>query len=88
MFIQSISLSAAQGGLGCVPTATICEATEERRTTISIQWADMAPISPGETPAEWVYNLLSRMVENFDDHLVTSIEVEPNTPKGEGPDAA
>lgn len=88
MFIQAISLTAANSGLGCTPCATIMETTEERRTTIRIEWADMAPISPGETPAEWVYNLLSRMVENFDDHLVMSIEVEPSTPKGEGPDAA
>lgn len=88
MFIQAISLSAASGAFGCVPTATIMETTEERRVTVHIEWADMAPISPGESPAEWAYNLLSRIVENFDDHLVTSIDIESDPLKQEAPDAA
>lgn len=88
MHITAVSLGAAQGRAQCTPCATIIETTDDRQTTVNVQWDDLGPIGEGETVTEWFYNLLARMVENYDDHTITAIVVESKTPAGEAADAS
>jgi hypothetical protein len=45
---------------------------------VSLGWDLPHPINPGDNPGEWLYAMLSRVVQDYDEHVVNSATVEPS----------
>lgn len=76
MTVYAACLSFAQGGGAPTVTGTMLVSEEGRRTTISAQWKLPHAIEAEGNPAEWLYSVLSRVVADFDDHVVTGADID------------
>lgn len=79
MHIQSFCMSASATSQEetCV-TAVVVDAEDHRRTRCTIEWHGL-PLLKGlrDNPAETLYAILSSLVTDFDDHMVTTVVIEP-----------
>lgn len=75
--IYAASLVASQG-VG-VPTVRLHLITSQDgdQASVTLEWNLPTPINPADNPGEWAYALLSRIVQDFDDHEVTKVEFIP-----------
>lgn len=73
----AVSLSASQGQYDTTAVAHLMYATDREETMMRIEWPVLPPETQPENPGEWLFNVLSDLVANFDAHQVTQAERGP-----------
>lgn len=75
--IYAASLTASQGS--GVPSVRMHLITTQDgdQAAVTLEWELPTPINPSDNPGEWAYALLSRLVQDFDDHVVTAVKFIP-----------
>lgn len=74
--IFAMSVTASQGGGDLSASAHLSVREGARRTSVTLRWPEAQPGLNGPEAPTWLYNVLSHLVENFDDHEVVHIEVD------------
>ena len=85
--IYAASLSLSQGAGIPQVSATLLVSEEGRQTTVNLGWDFPHPINPGDNPGEWLYAMLSRLVQDYDEHAVLAARFEPSSLTQETPNA-
>lgn len=73
----AVCLSVSQGVYDARATAHLLAADDHRETMMRIEWPVMPPETDPENAGEWLFNVLSDLVANFDAHQVTNAETAP-----------
>lgn len=73
----AVCLSVSQGVYDTQASAHLLYASGREETMMRIEWPVLPPESQPENPGEWLFNVLSDLVANFDAHQVTSAERRP-----------
>jgi hypothetical protein len=73
--IFAVSLSASQSAGPPEVTATLVYAEDQARSRVSLRWQLPTRINPGSNAGEWLYAVLSRLVQDYDDHTVELVTV-------------
>lgn len=73
----AVCLSVSQGKFDARASCHLLYATDQDETMMSIEWPTMPAQSDPENPGEWLFNVLSDLVTNFDAHQVTKAERGP-----------
>lgn len=85
--IYAAALSMSQGD--GVPTvhANLLVSEDGRKTSLSLGWDLPTPINAGGNVGEWLYAVLSRLVQDFDEHSVERAGYDRYTNTQEGTNA-
>ena len=81
--IMAASLSLAQSDLGLSVSGHLLHSDDDRRTHVTLEWKLPHPINAGGNPGEWLYAVLSRVVQDYDLHEVLAAEVDSTMAKGD-----
>jgi hypothetical protein len=81
----AVCLSVSQGAYDARAGAHLLYASKGEETMMHIEWPTMPAQPDPENPGEWLFNVLSDLVANFDAHAVTSAERKPRTVVPGGP---
>jgi len=81
----AVCLSVSQGKYDTTAIAHLLYADEHRETMMRIEWPVLPPESNPENAGEWLFNVLSDLVANFDAHQVTQAETGPRGARKEAP---
>lgn len=73
----AVSLSISQGSFDTRASAHLLYATGAEETMMHIEWPTLPPESQPDNPGEWLFNILSDLITNFDAHQVMSAERGP-----------
>ena len=76
MSIYAVSISASQGKYGPHVMGHLIFSEEGRKTAVDISWELPHAIQAGGSPIEWLYSVLSRVVQDFDDHTINRVEFD------------
>jgi hypothetical protein len=76
--IYAMSLSAGESTLGVSMSAHLCVRDDSRLTSVTMTWPVESIKTKGMEAPAWLYRVLSHLVENFDNHDITHIEVDTN----------
>lgn len=74
--IKAVSLTASQHKHFLHVSASVGDHDDDRRYSFRMEWVIDSPPSVYQTTTDWLCAVLSRVVENFDDHDVTDVKVE------------
>ena len=74
--ILSVALTATQGRGTPTVTATLGYHEEQVRSHVNLRWELPTRINSDGNPGEWLYAVLSRLVQDFDDHVVDTVSYE------------
>lgn len=74
--IYAVCLSVSQSVDGPRASAFLNCRTGDRSSSLHIEWDKMPKLNPGGDPGAWLYAVLGRLVEDFDDHVVTEAKVD------------
>lgn len=69
--IYAVCLSISQGAGDVTVRAHLLHSDDDRTTEASVSWPSVPPINAEGNSSEWLYSVLSRMLMNYDDHIVT-----------------
>lgn len=75
--IYAVSISASQGVGGVVMRAELLHSDEGRTTSASLEWPEIPAINAAGNSAEWLYSVLSRVLMEYDAHVVTTARTKP-----------
>jgi hypothetical protein len=78
--IYAASLSFCQGRGETTASGTLLLSYEGRQVQLTVEWPGLGHINPGLDVSEWLYSALSRVVMNYDDHVVTEAATHPSAP--------
>ena len=70
-------LSLSQGSNGTTARAFLLLSSEGRTHELALEWPPLGEINANLDVSEWLYSALSRLVTNYDDHLVVKAKLEP-----------
>ena len=73
----AVSISISQGAYDTRASCCLLHASGDRETLMNIEWPVLPPQSDPENAGEWLFNILSDLVANFDAHMVQSAETKP-----------
>lgn len=76
--IYSVSISASQGSSVPTVSATVCCSDETGTRTVNLSWKQPHAINAVGHPGEWLYALLNRLVQDYDEHNVDWAIIEPS----------
>lgn len=79
----AVCLSVSQGRYETTAVAHLLYADARDETMMRIEWPVLPPESNPENPGEWLFNVLSDLVANFDAHQVTAADRGPRGARGE-----
>ena len=85
--IYSACISVSQSVDAPRVTASLGLATDDRKSMIHLEWTLPTRINADGNAGEWLYAVLSRVVQDYDEHVVTSAEFENVKPEGENVNA-
>lgn len=74
--IYAVAVSVSQSIDGPTARANLLHSNDGRKTTLNLEWKLPHPINADGQPGEWLYAVLSRIVQDFDDHEVVSAEYD------------
>ena len=74
--IFAVAIAASQGSDTPVVTATLTYAEEHARSAVNLRWELPTRINAPGQAGEWLYAVLSRLVQDFDDHTVERVTYE------------
>jgi hypothetical protein len=57
-------------------TAHVLHTEDGRRTSFTMEWKLPHGINAGGNPGEWLYAILSRLVQDYDMHVVTDASID------------
>lgn len=80
--IYSVSLVASQSVDGPYVRAQLGLSQDHRTTKIALEWQLPTRINADGNAGEWLYAVLSRLVQDYDEHMVTSAEYAKVAPEG------
>ena len=75
----AVSISISQGKYDTTASCALLHAGPDRETMMTIKWPVLPPQTDPENASEWLFNILSDLVANFDAHEVESAETRPRT---------
>lgn len=79
--IYAASLSLSQGAGVPQVHANLLVSEDGQQTMVELGWDLPTPINEEATPGEWLYAVLSRLVADYDDHVVRGVSFDRyNTP--------
>lgn len=81
--ILSVALTATQGSDTPQVTATLGLHTETQRSHVHLAWELPTRINADGNVGDWLYAVLNRLVQDFDEHVVTKVTHESRCPKGD-----
>jgi len=73
----AVSISISQGKYDTTASCCLLHAAGDRETMMEIKWPVLPPQTDPENAGEWLFNILSDLVANFDAHEVQSAETRP-----------
>mgnify|MGYP001313672746 CR=1 FL=1 len=73
----AVCISVSQGAYDAKASCYLLYADQHSETMMNIEWPDMPPQTDPENPGEWLFNVLSDLVANFDAHQVQGAERRP-----------
>lgn len=76
MTIYAVSLSASQGAHGPRVSAHLIMSHEGAKTSVDLTWDLPHAIEAGGSPTEWLYSVLGRVVQDYDDHTISRVEFD------------
>jgi len=74
--IFAMSVTASQSSAGLNASAHLSLREEGRRMSVTIRWPEAGPATIGQEAPQWLYSVLCHLVENFDDHQVTEVDLD------------
>lgn len=85
--ILSVALTATQGSNTPTVTATLGYTEEHARSSVHLRWELPTRINADGQIGEWLYAVLSRLVQDFDEHIVERVAYETDGLIKETPNA-
>lgn len=85
--ILSVALTVTQGSTTPTATATLGYTEEHARSHVHLRWDLPTRINAGPQVGEWLYAVLSRLVQDFDDHVIERVSYETDGVIEESPNA-
>lgn len=85
--ILSVALTATQGASTPEVTATIGLHQDSQRSHVHLAWELPTRINADGNVGDWLYAVLSRLVQDFDEHIVTKVSHESIGAKEGNPNA-
>jgi hypothetical protein len=73
----AVCLSVSQGVYDTRASAHLLHVSGDRETMMRIEWPVLPPETQPENAGEWLFNVLSDLVANFDAHQVVNAETGP-----------
>lgn len=73
MTVYAVSLSASQGASAPRVSAHLIMSHDGAKTSIDLEWELPHAIQAGGSPTEWLYSVLSRIVQDYDDHTINRV---------------
>lgn len=73
----AVCISISQGAYDAKANCHLLYADRTTETMMNIEWPTMPPQTDPENAGEWLFNVLSDLVANFDAHQVTSADRRP-----------
>lgn len=74
--IYAASLSMSQGDGVPQVHANLLVSQDGAKTSVALGWDLPTPINADGNAGEWLYAVLSRLVQDYDDHTVKSVAFE------------
>lgn len=74
IFAMSVTATQSSGGLRA--SAHLSLRQDDRRMSVTVRWPDGPSATVGQEAPQWLYSVLCHLVENFDDHEVTEVDVD------------
>lgn len=74
--IYAVAVSASQSIDGPSARAELLHSNGGRKTVLTLEWKLPHAINADGQPGEWLYAVLSRIVQDFDDHQVVRAEYD------------
>lgn len=75
--IYAASLTLSQGSGVPHASATVLYSEGGRQTTVTLEWPLPTPVNADGNAGEWLYAMLSRVVQDFDEHDITGAASKP-----------
>lgn len=75
--IYAASMTASQGAGAPTVRMHLVTSQDGDEAVVTLEWELPTPINAGDNAGEWAYALLSRLVQDFDDHVVTAVKFIP-----------
>lgn len=85
--IYAVSLSASQSAGPPSVTAALVYSEGPARSTVRLEWELPTRINPAGNAGEWLYAVLSRLVQDYDDHTIQRVSVTTHGVVQEEPNA-
>lgn len=77
--IYAVCITASQGIDRPTVSALLRYTDEELSKTVELSWDIPHGINAPDQPGEWLLALLSRVVQDYDDHHIHRVVFEPNS---------
>lgn len=74
--ILSVALTITQGASTPTATATLGYTEDHMRSHVHLRWDLPTRINADGQVGEWLYAALSRVVQDFDDHVIEKVSYE------------
>lgn len=74
--IYAVALSMTQGVDGPTPVAHLSYSEGDRKYMLRLQWPEMPKRQAEGDAGLWLYSVLLRLVEDFDEHTITEAKVD------------
>ena len=85
--IYAVALTITQGASGPTPSAHLSYSEDDRKYMLHLQWPEMPKRQAAGDAGQWLYSVLLRLVEDFDEHTILSAEVNGVSEMREDADA-
>lgn len=85
--IYAACLSLSQGAGVPQAHANLIVSEDGQQTSVALRWDLPTPINADGNPGEWLYAVLSRLTQDYDDHTIESVAFEPYPGPQEGTNA-
>lgn len=84
--IYAVCISAAQGSEPGQVSASLTYKEDGRDAQVHLHWDLPTVIEAEGVVSEWLYSVLSRVVQDFDDHVIDYVAMNSDGTKGEKQD--
>lgn len=75
--IYAVCLSASQGVDGVKIRAHVLFSDDGRTTEATLAWPELGAIQAEGDSSAWLYSVLSRLLMDYDNHMVENAKVHP-----------
>lgn len=76
--VYAVCLSTSQGHAGVSVRAHLLHTDDDGTLEVTVEWPELPAINAKGVPTEWLYSVLSRLLQDYDVNTVTSAKTSPS----------